>query len=1432
MENVLRMGIDVGSTTVKLVVMDDSGAIHYSSYRRHNAETKSNTSRLLKEAMAQVGNQPLSVMVSGSAGMSIASDLGLMFIQEVIACSQAIEYFIPQTDVAIELGGEDAKISFFQGGLDQRMNGICAGGTGAFIDQMAGLLGTDAQGLNELAARHKTIYPVAARCGVFAKTDIQVLLNEGARKEDLAASVFQAVVNQTISGLACGKPIKGKIAFLGGPLFFLSELRDRFTKTLQLKEGEVLFPEHAQFFVAMGAALASYQQPIMNLAAIIDRLEHLDKSDASKTCRLSPLFKNERELQRFRERHAVNQITRGELSSFSGPCYLGIDAGSTTSKAVLIDAEGRLLYSFYANNQGSSIQSAVQMLTDLYDHLPEGASIANAVVTGYGEGLLKAALRVDAGEVETVAHYTAAEFFNSGVDLILDIGGQDMKCLKIANGIIENILLNEACSSGCGSFIESFAHSLNIPVDEFADLALSAPSPADLGSRCTVFMNSKVKQAQKDGASVGDISAGLAYSVIKNALYKVIKIRSPRDLGEKIVVQGGTFQNDAVLRSFELITGREVVRPDIAGLMGALGAALIARNNARDQQLSTILTKEQLHSFSIQTSMRNCAGCANTCQLTVNRFADGRHFISGNRCEKASGQKQVSQPVPNLYDYKLQQLMSYQPLEPDQARRGTIGIPMVLNMYENYPFWFTFFTSLGLRVETSPRSSRALFELGSNTIPSDTACFPAKLVHGHIAALINQGIKTIFYPSIIYERAEQKEADQCFNCPMVISYPDVIKNNMDMIKENGVWLISPFLPYDQPKQLAHRLYQELRPLGIDKNEIIRAVGKAWQEDQRCKQALRQKGEEVLQYLKASGRKGIVLAGRPYHIDPEINHGIPEIINNYGLAVLTEDAIAHLGNVERPLRVVDQWMYHSRLYAAASLVSTEPHLELVQLNSFGCGLDAITTDQVKEILQQQGRIYTVLKIDEGANLGAARIRIRSLMAAMDKQEKNLILPQALPKAPRVSFTRAMKQEHTILCPQMSPIHFEFLETVFKTEGYHMELLPAVAHSAVDEGLKYVNNDACYPSIIVIGQLIEALQSGRYDLNRTSVAITQTGGGCRATNYIGLLRKALQDADLAHIPVISANLYGQESNPGFKITVRLLKKALQGLVYGDLLMRVVHRVRPYEVIPGSANLLYKRWVKRCQEQLLHGSRKDFEANLNGIVDEFGQLEISQQPKPKVGIVGEILVKYHPTANNNIVGVLEEAGAEVILPDMMDFFLYCAYDSVFNARYLSGRYRQLWLGKLIIHYLEKQRKIMKRALEKSTRFEAPRSIYHKADLAQEIVSLGHHCGEGWFLTAEMIDLIQNDVPNVVCVQPFACLPNHVCGKGMIKTLKENYPQANITAIDYDPGASEVNQLNRIKLMLSVAFKNMNRLHNDHLIQRIADHPAGSQGLFLGQA
>ncbi len=1401
----LHLGLDVGSTTIKLVFLDNDRKAVYQDYRRHHADIKHTLKCLLNDAFENLGNRPLTVMVTGSAGLSLSGRLGLPFTQEVIACNEAVQVFCPQADVAIELGGEDAKITYFAGGIDQRMNGICAGGTGAFIDQMASLLKTDAAGLNEMAARHKMIYPIAARCGVFAKSDIQPLLNQGAAREDVAASIFQSVVNQTISGLACGKPIRGKVAFLGGPLHYLPELRKRFIETLRLTKETAIVPEKGHFFVALGAALAGEKSPVIGFRTLVGRLTLLDKEVEPEVWRLPPLFQKPEDLQEFKARHDVHKIPTRDLASHRGSSFLGIDAGSTTAKAALVNARGELLYSFYANNHGNPVITVLKILKDLYSKMPRGAYIANTAVTGYGEGLIKAGLKADLGEIETVAHYKAAEYFCPGVDFVLDIGGQDMKCMQIRDGVIDNIMLNEACSSGCGSFIETFAQSLNLSVEEFAAEALKAEAPVDLGSRCTVFMNSRVKQAQKEGATVGDISGGLSYSVIKNAFYKVIKIQDPKALGKKIVVQGGTFCNDAILRCFELVTGRHAVRPDIAGLMGAYGAALIAGNKWEEGHRSTVIGPEEIQGFKFDSSTARCGGCPNNCLLTVNRFPGGRRFITGNRCEKPLGRAGKEQNLPNLFRYKLERLFDYEPLSLEHAHRGEIGIPRVLNIYENYPFWHTFFTCLGFRVVLSPQSSKDIFDLGNETIPSESVCYPAKLVHGHVSWLIEKGLKRIFYPCITFEREKQPGANS-FNCPIVISYPEVAGTNMDMIRESGVEFLCPFLPYEDKVRLSDRLHEELGVWGLKKSEIKEAVEIAWREDERVRQDIRNQGETVVRYLQAKGLKGAILAGRPYHLDPGINHGIPELLAAEGMAVLTEDSVAHLGSVERPLRSVDQWAYHSRLYGAASFAAKTPDLELVQLNSFGCGLDAITTDQVQEILHRHNKVYTMLKIDEVSNLGAARIRIRSLIAAVSERDKMGIVPRELrPPQKRRVFAREMKRDHVLLCPQMAPLHFEILVKALQSEGYQAVLLSKVEPQDIQTGLKYINNDACYPSIIVIGQLINALKSGKYDLNNTTVLMSQTGGVCRATNYIGLLRRALCAAGFSQIPALSLSLQGIEKNPGFRLTPRLLKKACMSVVYGDLLMRLLHRVRPYEKIPGSANTLLDKWIGVCSHDVMTGDNRRFRENMRAIVKQFDRLELKNVQKPKVGVVGEILVKYHPAANNHIVALLEKEGAEAVVPDMMDFLLYSVHDGVFRRRYLAGSWTSMMVSQLAIRYLERFRNTMRRALDLSKRFEAPKTINYLIEKVKGVLSLGHHAGEGWLLAAEMIELIEMGAPNVVCVQPFGCLPNHVTGKGMVKSIKEKYPEANIVPVDYDPGASEVNQLNRIKLMLTVAFKNL---------------------------
>ena len=1417
MNSCKKLGIDIGSTTVKVSIIEDGGKLLFADYKRHFANIQETLADLLREGEEKLGALTVEPVITGSGGLTLSKHLGIPFVQEVVAVATSLKDYAPQTDVAIELGGEDAKIIYFTGGIDQRMNGICAGGTGSFIDQMASLLQTDASGLNEYAKNYKAIYPIAARCGVFAKTDIQPLINEGATKEDLSASIFQAVVNQTISGLACGKPIRGNVAFLGGPLHFLPELRATFIRTLNLGPDQIIAPDHSHLFAAIGAAMNSDPKTTASLHALIERLSHGIKMDF-EVKRMEPLFTDEADYEKFRTRHASHDVKKGNLATYEGNCYLGIDAGSTTTKVALVGEDGSLLYRFYSNNNGSPLATAIRAMQEIHDQLPEKAQIAYSCSTGYGEALLKSALMLDEGEVETISHYYAAAAFEPDVDCILDIGGQDMKCIKIKDGTVDSVQLNEACSSGCGSFIETFAKSLNYSVQDFAKEALFAKNPTDLGTRCTVFMNSNVKQAQKEGASVADISAGLAYSVIKNALFKVIKITNASDLGKHVVVQGGTFYNDAVLRSFEKISGCEAVRPDIAGIMGAYGAALIARERYDASKTTTMLPIDKILSLTYKTTMARCQGCTNHCVLTINRFDGGRQFVTGNRCERGLGGNKQKKDIPNLFDYKYHRMFDYEPLTADLAPRGTVGIPRVLNMYENYPFWAVFFKELGYRTVLSPKSTRQIYELGIESIPSESECYPAKLAHGHIEWLIRQGLTYIFYPCVPYERNETPEAGNHYNCPMVTSYAENIKNNVESLTDHKVHFRNPFMAFTNEEILTKRLVEEFtRDQSIPEKEIRAAAHKAWQELIASRQDMEKKGEEVIAWLKETGHHGIVLAGRPYHVDPEINHGIPELITSYGFAVLTEDSVSHLGRVDRPLIVTDQWMYHSRLYEAASYVKTQPNLDLIQLNSFGCGLDAVTTDQVNDILTRSGKIYTLLKIDEVNNLGAARIRVRSLIAAIRVREmRHYHKPIVSSAYSRVYFTKEMKKNYTILCPQMSPIHFDLIEPAVRSCGYNLEVLQNSDRTAIDTGLKYVNNDACYPSLIVVGQIMDALLSGKYDLEHTAVIMSQTGGGCRASNYIGFIRRALERAGMPQIPVISLNANGMETNPGFKITLPLLTKAMQAVVYGDLFMRVLYATRPYEAKAGSANALHEKWKAICIKSLQKHSLSmaEFNRNIRGIIHDFDELPRRDVQKPRVGIVGEILVKFSPLANNHVVELLEAEGAEAVMPDLLDFLLYCFYNSNFKADNLGGKRSTAHLCNMGISLLEYFRRTCRRELERSTHFLPPARIQDLASMAKHYVSLGNQTGEGWFLTGEMLELIHSGTTNIICTQPFGCLPNHIVGKGVIKELRASHPEANIIAVDYDPGASEVNQLNRIKLMLSTAQKNLSEGKKDSRI------------------
>ncbi len=1426
MSGEVYLGLDVGSTTAKLILASADGRVLEAHYQRHGAAVRQTLASMLRQLAHSYPGLSVSAAITGSASIGLSESLGLPFVQEVMAASKAIATLAPETDVAVELGGEDAKILYLSQGMDLRMNEACAGGTGAFIDQMATLLHTDAAGLNQLAAGHQRIYPIASRCGVFAKTDIVPLLNEGVAREDIAASVFQAVVEQTISGLACGHPIRGRVAFLGGPLHFLPELRKRFIITLQLKPEEAIVFPAGQYMVALGTALSLVPLSVqgrrnrgdvptvspLTLDELADRAASRELHAVAAAEALPPLFADEADYAAFCRRHERDAAPCGHLEQARGDLYLGVDLGSTTVKTVLIDTAGMVLDSFYQRNQGDPLRELIPYLADLLDRLPPAVRLRACATTGYGAQLAQAALNAGFSEVETVAHLKAACNLMPNATYVIDIGGQDMKCLKVEDGAIAGVTLNEACSAGCGAFLETFAHGLNLEMADFVRAALYAKHPVDLGSRCTVFMNSKVKQAQKEGASIGDIAAGLCYAVARNALYKVLRLRSPDELGPHVLVQGGSFANDALLRVMERLLGREVFRPDIAGLMGAYGAALLARQRV-DTVPESHLTADDLRGLKITTRAARCNGCGNHCLLTVNRFSNGQRLVSGNRCERGVALGGHKGPVlPNMYAWKVRRLFSYEPLPMQEASRGRLGIPRVLNMYEHYPFWFTLFTHLGYRVELSPPSGKAVYDLGLSSMPSQTVCYPAKLAHGHVTALIRQGIKDIFYPCLPRERKESHTAADCYSCPVVCSYPEVVRLNTDELREQGCTLHVPFV---QPEHIPSLVRILAKEFSLPAKEVKRAAELARREQESYRAELRAEGERVLAEVRDTGGLGIILSGRPYHADPSVHHGLPELITSLGAAVLSEDSVAHLAPNMGELRVVDQWTYHSRLYRAAALVCSRDDLELVQLTSFGCGLDAITADQVAERLRAAGKIHTLIKIDEGASLGAARIRLRSLLAAV--QERRQAAAQnksaghagvrrlrSAPVAARPVFTRTMRQTHTILAPQMSPIHFEIIEKAIGSAGYRLKLLPEVSREDIETGLNLVHNDACYPAIVVIGQLIRALQSDDCDPNHTALLLAQTCGPCRATNYPALLRKALCGAGFSQVPILTLSGGSLESQPGFTVTRELLHRMIIGCLYGDMLQRVSLDCRSHERYVGDTDDLLSYWMNRVKFAAARGDNGVFSEHMREIVRDFSALRREFFPKPKVGIVGEILLKYHPDANNHITELIRREGGEPVLTDLIDFFLYCLQDPVYRWKHLDGRPVSALGNWAVVQWIEHLRSAMRRALAGS-RFMPISRISGLMHDVSKVISLGNQAGEGWLLTAEMLELVDHGASNVLCLQPFGCLPNHITGKGVIKELKRLRPNANIMAVDYDPGSSEANQINRIKLFMSVAHTRM---------------------------
>ena len=1399
----LSLGIDIGSTTIKYALVDSNKTIIAARYERHKSAVVQTLKELLKDLTDRMDCQHARVRLSGSGALILASVTGTSFVQEVVAAGTFLRANDPLLDVAVELGGEDAKIIYLTQGVELRMNEACAGGTGAFIDQMASLLDTDPKGLNDLAEHAKRSHPIASRCGVFAKTDVVALLNSGVSREDIARSIFEAVADQAISGLACGRPIAGRVAFLGGPLHFLPELAHAFERKLKAQGTAFEHFNNAQYAVAYGAALDALDNALESEATLGDFLQKLApiSTIAGETNVLAPFFNNEEERTAFKTRHASHCAKKASLENAAGDLFLGIDLGSTTVKLALIDRDGAILDSWYDHNEGDPLPKLIPKVLQLAAKVPSGAHIRSICTTGYGASLAQAALGSQFNEVETLAHQRAAVAFDPQTSYVIDIGGQDMKCLKVKGGAIADVKLNEACSSGCGSFIETYAKQLGLTLDDFVERALRARHPCDLGTRCTVFMNSKVKQAQSAGATVDDIAAGLCHSIVLNALHKVLRIADTKQLGEHVLVQGGTFLNDAILRAFELYIGREVIRPDIAGLMGAYGAALIAKERTTEQTPVLDLSEKALDLSDVKTTQFRCQSCNNHCLLTLHRFASGQKHVSGNRCDFALKGAEAKNEE-HFIDKKLALLFNREPLPADTAPRGTIGMARVLNIYEHYPYWFELFTKLGFHVELSPYSDHYIAGLGVESIPSQSLCLPAKLAHGHVTWLAKKGVKKIWLPCVPKERTNFQNVPGRFACPVVGGYPEALKLNFECTHKESS-LLTPFVDLNEAATVIKAVAEAFPEINV--TEIKEAVQSAESAQQTYQRQIRQMGEKCWREHEISKTPLVVIASHPYHMDPFVNHGICTLIASMGVEIVTEDSIAHMAPDTTSLDVIDQWTFHSRLYRAAELVRDKSWAELVHLVSFGCGLDAITSEQVKRILEPAGKLYTMLKIDEGDTLGAARIRLRSLFAAVKDRRNNAA---GIHESPVVWHSNAPKKPlnpkavKTIYVPQMAPIHFPILESALKSLGYNVKLLPEVRPEAIQLGLRYVNNDACYPAIVVIGQLLDTVLSKDFDRETSALLLAQTCGPCRATNYATLLKWALKDLDMDDLPVITISTYKITGTEHLPLGLKGINRIALGVLYGDLLQKLYLKTRSYEIEKGSAQALLLKWQAIASRDIDKG-RRGLRQNAKLMAEDFAAVAKTQSEKPQVGIVGEILLKYHPQANLQILEELFAEGAEPRLGDISSFLLYCLYDPVFQAKTLNGSKTRAFVSALLVDYFESLRSIANEALVEAG-FDGMPTLKEHLKRLKSLMSPAQQAGEGWLLTAEMVEFLETGAPNVLCLQPFACLPNHITGKGVMRVLRELYAGANLCAIDFEAGTSRANFTNRLKLFMAQAKSN----------------------------
>lgn len=1384
-----RTGLDVGSTTAKMVILDNHGQVVFSRYERHNAQVNRLLQTYFREAREQLGDVTTAIAVTGSVGMGTAEQLQAGFVQEVVAATRYAQERYPEASALIDIGGEDAKVVLFQGGnIDLRMNGNCAGGTGAFIDQMAVLLGVSIERLNELALQADHIHPIAARCGVFSKTDIQNLVSRNVPLTDIAASIFHAVAVQTIVTLSRGWTFHPPILLCGGPLTFIPALRKAFADYLQIAESDFILPAGGNLLPALGCALCADENQVTSLSRLSQAIAR--HNDTPRQASLPPLFTSAQEYRQWQtEKSRYNWPSR-PLAPGHQQAVLGIDSGSTTTKIVAVAPDGAILFTHYAPNLGNPIEAVRQGLAELKkqcDDRQTRLDIIGSCSTGYGEELIKAAFALDGSMIETMAHYKAARQMEPEVSFILDIGGQDMKAIFVKQGAIIRMELNEACSSGCGSFIETFARTLGYKVSDFAQIACTASQPCDLGTRCTVFMNSKIKQVLREGATIADIAAGLSYSVVKNCLYKVLKLKHSKELGDTLVVQGGTLHNDAIVRAFELETGRQVARSNHPELMGAYGCALQAlERQSAPRTLDSLLASTGYTSRQIQ-----CGGCENRCFVCRYTFPNGNTFYSGNKCERVfTNRGESEKPGQNIYPYKYRLL--FDRATPEQGS-PVVGIPRVLNLYENYPFWHDLFTRCGIRVVLSEPSTFISYEKALHTVMSDNICFPAKLVHSHIQDLVHKKVDRIFLPYVVYEHESDEKMSNSYTCPIVAGYSDVIRSAM-----------SPDIPVDSPAitfadidLLTKQCTRYLATLGIPHEQASEAVKQAWQTQRQYALDIRQKAEAIVRESREKGEPVILLAGRPYHTDPLVQHKLSEMIANLGVNVISDDIVREHDEIEtRDTYLVKQWAYMNRILKAAEWVARQGNdIHFVQMTSFGCGPDAFLLDEIRDILHRNGKPFTLLKIDDVNNIGSLKLRVRSLVESL-RQNNRPVTTEAF-RTTRV-FHKA-DRHRKIIAPFMSEYVTPMLVPLFKLSGYDVEVLPPSDAASAETGLKYANNEVCYPATLIVGDIINALKSGRYDLDHTAVAITQTGGQCRATNYLALIKRAMLDAGFGHVPVVTLGLGRKAVNEqeGFGLKWgKILPVALNALLYTDTISKFYHASVVREREPGAAARLRDRYLAMAEKPILDNTPALLVEYTAQAARDFNGICLDKTC-PRVGVVGEIFLKFNSFAHQHVVRFLTEQGIEVAPPLLLPFFMqgFVNRDNK-ESMYLLKRHIPHFLSRMAYRLIGKRIAQFNRTASEFRYFVPFSDIYEEAANTRDVVSGAAQFGEGWLLPAEIIEFTKQGIHNVVSLQPFGCIANHIVSKGIEKRLRMLYPELNLLSLDFDSGVSSVNVTNRLLL------------------------------------